>query len=96
MKSRQLVYENEYRLKKVRVWGKGQLTIPADIREKMGIDKNTILDVYQIGGALVITPEKLLVTELATAFSSATAAKELDLANLLTELRENSHDYEAD
>ena len=96
MKSRQLVYENEYRLKKVRVWGKGQLTIPADIREKMGIDKNTILDVYQIGGALVITPEKLLVTELATAFSSATAAKELDLANLLTELRESSHDYEAD
>lgn len=96
MKSSQLAYEDEYRIKKVRVWGKGQLTIPADIREKMGIDKNTILDVYQLGGALVITPEKLLVTELATVFSSAAAAKELDLANLLTELRENSHDYEAD
>lgn len=81
--------------KKVRVWGKGQFTIPAGIRESLKIRGNTVLNVYQIGGALVAIPEKSLVKELAAEMSSP-AEKKIALAELLTELREGSHEYEAD
>lgn len=82
--------------KKVRVWGKGQLTIPAGMREKLGISEDTILDIHQVGNALIITSEKSLVSELATEFNAALSEEKLDLNDLLSELRENSHEYETD
>ncbi len=53
-------------VKKVRVWSKGQFTIPADIRESLGIREDTILEVFQVGRAVVVTPERVLVRELAS------------------------------
>lgn len=82
--------------KKVRVWGKGQLTIPSGMREELGIDEDTILDIHQVGNSLIITREKSLVSELASEFSAALSEAKLDLDHLLSELRENSHEYEAD
>ncbi len=82
--------------KKVRVWGKGQLTIPAGMREKLGITEDTILDIHQVGNSLIITREKSLVSELAGEFNAALSEEKLNLNDLLSELRENSHEYEAD
>ena len=35
--------------KKVRVWNRGQITIPKSIRESLNIDDETILNMVQIG-----------------------------------------------
>jgi len=82
--------------KKVRVWGKGQLTIPAGMRETLDINEDTILDIHQVGNSLIITREKSLVSELASEFNTALSEAKLDINDLLSELRENSHEYEAD
>lgn len=82
--------------KKVRVWSKGQFTIPAEMREQLGITEDMILEVHQIGKAIVATPEKLLVKELATSVRESMEKNELDLKGLLADLREGSHEYETD
>jgi AbrB family looped-hinge helix DNA binding protein len=89
-------FQGKLSSKKVRVWGKGQLTIPAAMREKLGINEDTILDIHQVGNSLIITREKSLVSELAGEFNAALSEDKLDLKDLLCELRENSHEYEAD
>jgi bifunctional DNA-binding transcriptional regulator/antitoxin component of YhaV-PrlF toxin-antitoxin module len=48
-----------YRPKKVRLRGKGQFTIPFEYREKAGIGEDTVLDVYQIGKVIIISPDNL-------------------------------------
>ncbi len=83
-------------IKRVRVWGKGQFTIPAEIRERMGIQEDTILELFQVGNAIVATPEKMVVRELANSIGKEMAKKNIDLQELLAELREGSHEYEAD
>ena len=89
--------QTRYRgIKKVRVWGKGQFTIPAEIRERLDISEDTILEVFQAGKALIATPEKLAVKELADAVQKDMSRKEINIDELLTELREGTHKYETD
>lgn len=40
----------------VKPLAKGQITIPAEFREKLGIDRNTLLNVRLLAGKLEITP----------------------------------------
>ncbi|MGB9803936.1 AbrB/MazE/SpoVT family DNA-binding domain-containing protein [Desulfofundulus sp.] len=83
-------------VKKVRVWGKGQFTIPSEMRERLGINENTILEVFQAGKAIVATPEKITVKELAASVRKEMARNGIDLEKLLAELREGSHEYKTD
>jgi len=82
--------------KKVRVWGKGQLTIPVEIREKLNIKENSYLEVFQIGKAIVVTPERLIVKELADSFQKEMLKENVDLEHLLRDLREGSHEHETE
>jgi len=84
------------KVKRVRVWGKGQLTIPAEIRERLEIKEDSYLEVFQIGRAIIATPEKLVVKELADSVQKEMEKDGIDLKRLLQELREGSHDYETD
>lgn len=83
-------------IKKVRVWGKGQFTIPSEIRDRLGIGEDTFLEVFQAGKAIIATPEKLSVKELASSVQKEMGQKEINIEELLTELREGAHEYEAD
>ncbi|RJX23498.1 MAG: AbrB/MazE/SpoVT family DNA-binding domain-containing protein [Dethiobacter sp.] len=83
-------------IKKVRVWSKGQFTIPADMRESLGIKEDMILEVFQAGRAIVATPEKMLLKELASSVREEMEKSEIDLKGLLDGLREGSHEYETD
>lgn len=83
-------------IKRVRVWSKGQLTIPAEIRDTLGIKEDTILEVFQAGKAIVATPERMLVKELASSVHEATEEYGLDLEKLLNGLRAGNHKYETD
>ncbi|MBS3946938.1 MAG: AbrB/MazE/SpoVT family DNA-binding domain-containing protein [Dethiobacter sp.] len=84
------------RTKKVRVWSKGQFTIPADIRERLGIKEDTMLEVFQAGRAIVITPEKMLVKELAFSVREEIEKYDMNLNELLNGLRSENHKYETD
>ena len=44
------------RRKVVRALAKGQLTIPSEFREALGIDSETLLDISLVGDHLEITP----------------------------------------
>lgn len=46
----------------VRSLRSGQLTIPADFREQLGIDINTLLQISMINGELRIKPVKTIQT----------------------------------
>lgn len=83
-------------VRKVRVWGKGQFTIPSDMRQRLGIGEDTILEVFQAGRAIVATPERLKVAELAASVRREMAESGIDLEQLLAELREGRHGYETD
>ncbi|MDK2888066.1 MAG: antitoxin MazE [Thermoanaerobacter sp.] len=95
--SERIVIKRSYPVvKKVRVWGKGQFTIPSEMRERLGINENTILEVFQAGKAIVATPEKITVKELAASVRKEMARNDIDLEKLLAELREGSHEYKTD
>lgn len=89
-------YLEKQKTKKVRVWGKGQFTIPAEIRERLDIREDSYLEVFQVGRAIVLTPERLVVKELADSFQKEMNNNGIDLEQLLQELREGSHEYETD
>jgi len=42
----------------VKVWGRGQLTIPATLRKELHLDEETTLNVVKVGDALILTPKK--------------------------------------
>ncbi|KJS16190.1 MAG: AbrB family transcriptional regulator [Peptococcaceae bacterium BRH_c4b] len=89
-------YLKNQKTRKVRVWGKGQFTIPAEIRERLDIKEDSYLEVFQVGRAIVLTPERLVVKELADSFQKEMNKNGIDLEQLLQELREGSHEYETD
>jgi len=89
-------YAEYVKSKKVRVWGKGQLTIPVEIRERLDIKEDSYLEVFQIGKAIIATPESLIVKELADNFQKEMLKDNVDLKKLLQELRKGSHEYETD
>jgi AbrB family looped-hinge helix DNA binding protein len=83
-------------IKKVRLRGKGQFTIPSDIRANLGIEEDTILEVFPVGDSFIATPKKLTVKDLASAVRKDMKLSQIDLKELLVELREGSHEYEED
>jgi len=82
-----------YRPKKVRVRDKGQITIPYEFRRKFRIEEDTVMDVYQLGEVIIVSPEKLAVKELAGAITAGMKEQDISLDDLLAELREGSHEY---
>jgi AbrB family looped-hinge helix DNA binding protein len=46
-------------MRRTKINGKGQITIPADLRERFGIRKGTRIDWTRDGGRLVLTPINL-------------------------------------
>lgn len=88
-----VISKTNYRPKRVRVRGKGQLTIPSEYREKIGIKEDTVMEVYQLGKVIVATPEKLAVKELAQSVSEGMTEYKISLEDLLADLREGKHEY---
>jgi AbrB family looped-hinge helix DNA binding protein len=44
----------------VKVWGRGQLTIPASIRKELHLEEDASLTVVKVGDVLLLTPRKLI------------------------------------
>ena len=79
--------------KSVKLWGSGQLTIPKDMREALGLEKETKLNVFAVGRCLVMTPKTLLRRSLARKVQKQMRDKKLSLKNLLKELKNERRGY---
>ena len=55
----------------VKPYAKGQITIPADFREKLGIDENSILQLELKGSKIEITPLRTVEDMLIREFDSS-------------------------
>jgi len=79
--------------KPVKLWGRGQLTIPKQLREVLKLDDAAVLNVFVVGRCLILTPKRLLRASLAKDVERAMKAKGLSLQDLLRTLKEERRRY---
>src|SRR3989338_5936854 len=79
--------------KAVKLWGRGQLTIPKEVRQALKLDQDGLLSVFVIGRCLVLTPKRLLGPSLAKDVERSMKAKGLSLEDLLTDLKKEREHY---
>lgn len=71
----------------VKLWGRGQLTIPRVLRQALKLDEESQLTVFVVGPCLVLTPKRLLRASLAKDVEREMKEKGLSLEELLTTLK---------
>ncbi|MFZ5862477.1 MAG: AbrB/MazE/SpoVT family DNA-binding domain-containing protein [Nitrospirota bacterium] len=77
----------------VKVWGRGQLTIPAALRKELRLDEETTLSVVKAGEALVLTPKKLIGDTVAKKAERELKKAGLTLEDLLRDLEKQRRRY---
>ncbi|MFZ5876125.1 MAG: AbrB/MazE/SpoVT family DNA-binding domain-containing protein [Nitrospirota bacterium] len=77
----------------VKVWGRGQLTIPASLRKELRLDEETTLSVVKAGDALVLTPKKLIGDAVAKKAARELKKEGLTLEDLLRDLEKQRRRY---
>ena len=79
--------------KAVKLWGRGQLTIPKEVRKALKLEDESQLNVFVVGRCLVMTPKPLLRSSLARDVAKSMKKQELSLDNLLKSLKEERRRY---
>jgi AbrB family looped-hinge helix DNA binding protein len=77
----------------VQIRQRGTLTIPAELREKYGIEPGDTFRVVDLDGMFILTPMVPMVPELAREIEKARIEAGLDTADLLRSLREERARY---
>jgi AbrB family looped-hinge helix DNA binding protein len=62
---------------------RGQLTIPAEIRRRMGVEEGDVFSLIQLGDTLVATRKKLVAPEVAAAIEGLMREQGVTPADLL-------------
>ena len=70
-----------------RMRGKGQVTIPADIRESLHLAKDSVLSVAKVGDGILLTPGASVFESASARFSHAARNKGITLDSLLKDLK---------
>ncbi len=70
---------------------KGQVTIPADIREALHLSKDSLLSIAKVGDAVILIPKPSAFESVATKFAKAAKEKGITLENLLKDLKKIRH-----
>jgi bifunctional DNA-binding transcriptional regulator/antitoxin component of YhaV-PrlF toxin-antitoxin module len=79
--------------KSVKIWGRGQLTIPKELRLALKLDEESQLSVFVVGNCLVLTPKRLLRSSLAKKAERALKKEEMSLKDLLSDLKGERERY---
>ncbi len=77
----------------VQVKQQGTLTLPAELREKYGIDAGDTFRLVDLDGIFVLTPMTPVVAELAREIEQARIEAGLSMEELLDGLREQRERY---
>ena len=80
----------------VRVRSRGQLTIPQDLREVLGLDEETGLNVFRVGRVLLMTPKRLQRGALASDVEREMKREGVTLEDLLKDLKAQRKRYLAE
>ena len=76
-----------------KLWGRGQLTIPAALRKELHLDKETTLNVVKVGDVLILTPRKLIGDRIAQSAQKEMKKAGLTLEDLLKDLEKQRERY---
>ena len=79
--------------KAVKLWGRGQLTIPKDVRQALKLDEENQLSVFVVGRCMVLTPKRLLRASLAKDVERVMKSERLTLQDVLKTLKEERRRY---
>ncbi len=71
----------------VKIRERGQLTIPAELRNDLGLTENDALNMIKVGDALILTQKRLVGDALSQKMNKAMKKKGLTLDNLLKNLK---------
>jgi bifunctional DNA-binding transcriptional regulator/antitoxin component of YhaV-PrlF toxin-antitoxin module len=77
----------------VKLWGRGQLTIPKELREALKMDDETQLSVFVVGQCLMLTPKRLTRASLAKNVEKSMKDKGITLEKLLSDLKTERKGY---
>jgi AbrB family looped-hinge helix DNA binding protein len=80
----------------IQVRQRGTLTLPAELREKYGIEPGDTFRLVDLDGIFVLTPMVTMVPELAREIERARLEAGLSIEELLSGLREQREQYRLD
>lgn len=70
---------------------KGQITIPANIRESLHLSRDAVLSVTRVGDGILLTPKPSVFESVSEKFSKAAKTKSITLDDLLKDLKKIRH-----
>ena len=70
---------------------KGQITIPADIRESLGLSTDSLMSVAKVGDGILLTPRPSVYEAASAKFVKAAEEKGTTLEDLLKDLKKIRH-----
>ncbi len=79
--------------KPVKLWGRGQMTIPKDVREALELRDESHLSVFVVGRCMVVTPKRLRRSSLAQDVEEEMKSKGLSLEDVLNDLGSERQRY---
>ena len=71
-----------------RMRDKGQVTIPANIRESLHLSRDSVLSVSRVGDGILLTSKPSVFESVSEKFSKAAKANGVTLEDLLKDLKE--------
>jgi antitoxin PrlF len=72
----------------VRIQEKGQVTLPADIRKRLGLKKGDLVAVVETAGGVLITPQEVVATRALAEIGKALRKQGLTLEDMIESGRE--------
>lgn len=79
----------------IQIRQRGTVTLPADLREKYGIQEGDTFRLIDLDGIFVLTPMVPMVPELAREIEKARLEAGLSVEDLLMAIREQREKYDA-
>ena len=71
---------------------KGQVTIPANIRESLHLSNDSVLSVTKVGDGILLTPKTSAFEATSAVFRKTAKAKGITLTDLLKDLKKIRHE----
>jgi AbrB family looped-hinge helix DNA binding protein len=66
---------------------KGQITIPANIRQSLHLSRDAVMSVTRVGDGILLSPKPSVFEALSDKFSKAAKTKGITLEGLLKDLK---------
>ena len=73
------------KVEKIKVWERGQITIPKDLREELEIKENDVLYAEKIGRGLYLRQKESMIAEIQKKMAALMRKKGLKVKDLLDE-----------